>query len=46
MFEGKEEMVGVAGRTLTDVCGDREVLENGAEEWIEFEVEEVDEALE
>ena len=46
MLEGKDETVGVAGRTLTDVCGDREVLENGAEEWIEFEVEEVDEALE
>lgn len=46
MFEGNEEMVGVAGRTLTDVCGEREGLENGAEEWIEFEVDEVEEALE
>lgn len=46
MFEGKVEMIGVAGRTLTEVCGEREGLEKAAEEWIELVVEEVEEALE
>ena len=46
MFEGKVEMVGVAGRTLTEVWGEREGLEKAAEEWMEFVVEDVEEALE
>ena len=46
MFEGKVEKVGVAGRTLTEVCGEREGLEKAAEEWIELVVEDVEEALE
>lgn len=51
MFEGKAETVGVAGRTLTEVCGEREdrpppVLGGTAEECTLLEVEEVDEALE
>lgn len=46
MLEGKAEAVGVAGRTFTEVWGERDVLEKGTEEWTEFEVDEVDEALE
>ena len=46
MFEGNVEMVGVAGRTLTEVCGEREGLEKAAEEWMELVVEDVEEALE
>ena len=51
MFDGKAEMVGVAGRTLTDVWGDREdlpppALGRIAEECTLFEVEEVEEAFE
>lgn len=51
ILEGKAEIVGVAGSTLTEVCGEREerpppVLEGMAEEFTLFEVEEVDEALE
>ena len=45
-MEGKEETVGVDGRTLTEVCGERVVLENGTDEWIELAVDDVDEALE
>ena len=46
MFEGKVEMVGVAGRTLTEVCGEREGREKAAEEWMELVVEDVEDALE
>lgn len=46
IFEGKVEMVGVAGRTLTEVCGEREGLEKAAEEWMELVVEDVEDALE
>ena len=46
MFEGNAVTVGVAGRTLTDVCGEREVLGKGTEEWIELEVDDVEEAFE
>lgn len=50
MLEGNAEMVGVAGRTLTEVCGEREdrppVLGGMADDCTLLEVEEVDEALE
>lgn len=51
ILEGKAEMVGVAGRTLTEVCGEREdrappVLGGMAEDCTLLEVEEVEEALE
>lgn len=51
ILEGKAEMVGVAGRTLTDEWGDRvdlapPALGGMAEECTLFEVEEVEEALE
>jgi len=46
MFEGKVEVVGVAGRTLTDECGDRAGFVATAEECMEFEAEEVEEAFE
>ena len=46
MPEGKDEVVGVAGRTLTEVCGEREGREKAAEEWMEFDVDDVEEALE
>ena len=39
-------MVGVVGRTLTDGCGERDVLPKGTDEWTELEVDEVDEAFE
>lgn len=32
MLEGKDEVVGVAGSTLTEECGDREALPKGTEE--------------
>ena len=40
------EVVGVAGRTLTEECGDRVDFRLMAEELTEFELEEVEEALE
>lgn len=52
MLEGKVVVVGVEGRTLTEVCGERPVVfeallvDGKAEEWTELDVEEVDEALE
>lgn len=46
MLEGKDATVGVEGRTLTEVCGDLDDFENGTEEWMELEVEEVEEAFE
>ena len=46
MLEGKEDVVGVAGRTLSEVCGERDDLRLMAEEFTELEVDEVDEALE
>ena len=46
MFEGNAVIVGVVGRTLTDVCGEREVLEKGTEEWTELEVDDVEDAFE
>lgn len=51
-LDGKVEMVGVEGRTLTEVCGERAdvfpplAVEGKAEEWTEFVVDDVDEALE
>ena len=49
MFEGNAEVVGVAGSTLTEECGDRP-LDNGfgfiAEDCTELEVDDVEEALE
>ena len=45
-LEGKAEVVGVAGRTLTEECGDRVDFKLMAEELTELELEEVDEALE
>ena len=38
-------MVGVAGRTLTELCGDRDTRFR-AEEWTELDVDDVEEALE
>lgn len=46
MFEGNAATVGVAGRTLTEVCGEREVREKGTEEWTELEVDDVEDAFE
>ena len=51
MLEGKALMVGVAGRTLTEVWGERAerpppVLEGKAEECTLLEFEEIEEALE
>lgn len=46
MFDGNAVMVGVAGRSLTEVCGDREVWGNGTEEWTEFDVDDVEDAFE
>lgn len=46
MFDGKAVTVGVAGRTLTEVCGEREVLEKGIEEWTELDVDDVEDAFE
>lgn len=46
MLEGKAATVGVEGRTLTEGCGDFDDFEKGIDEWTEFEVEEVEEALE
>ena len=45
-LEGKAEVVGVAGRTLTEEFGDRVDFRLMAEELTELELEEVDEALE
>ena len=45
-LEGKAETVGVEGRTLTEVWGERDVLAKGIEEWTELDVEDVEEALE
>ena len=46
MLDGNAVTVGVAGRTLTEVCGEREVLGKGTEEWMEFEVDDVEDAFE
>ena len=50
MLDGNVEMVGVAGRTLTEVCGERAVRGPGFMADVaserELEVEDVDEALE
>lgn len=47
MLEGKAEVVGVAGRTLMELWGERAGLGAGrAEEGFEVEVEEGEEALE
>ena len=46
MFEGNAVTVGVAGRTLTEVCGEHEVLENGIDEWTELELDDVEDAFE
>ncbi len=46
MLEGKAEVVGVAGRTLTEVCGERVVLLRLVEVEVVKEFEEVEEALE
>ena len=46
MLEGKADVVGVAGRTLTDEWGDRVDLRLIAEELTEFEFDEVDDAFE
>ena len=46
MLEGKVEVVGVEGRTLTEVCGERVDLTLIAEELTEFELEEVEEVFE
>lgn len=46
MLEGNAVTIGVAGRTLTEVCGEREVLENGTDEWTELEVDDVEDAFE
>ena len=46
MLDGKEEVVGVAGRTLREVWGEREDRILIAEEFTELEVDDVDEALE
>ena len=32
MLDGNDEMIGVAGSTLTELCGDLEALPNGTEE--------------
>lgn len=52
IFEGKVVAVGVDGRTFTEVWGERPLflvallMDGKAEEWTEFEVDDVDEALE
>ena len=46
IFEGKAEVVGVAGRTFTDVWGERVDLILTTDELMEFELEEVEEAFE
>lgn len=48
MFEGKAEAVGVEGRTLMELCGEREWRRVGgrAEDRTELEVEDVDDAFE
>ena len=46
MLEGKAEVMGVAGRTLTEVWGERETLVMGLEVDVVMELEEVEEALE
>ena len=46
MFDGNAVTVGVAGRTLTEGCGEREVLGNGTEEWTELDVDDVEDAFE
>lgn len=48
IFEGNAEVVGVAGSTLTELCGERAVGRGllMADEITEFEVEEVEEVLE
>ena len=48
MFEGKAEVVGVEGRTLIELCGERDGrrVVGRAEERTELEVEDVDEAFE
>lgn len=46
MFEGNAVTVGVAGRTLTEVCGEREGLVKGTDEWTELEVDDVEDAFE
>lgn len=48
-FEGNAVIVGVAGRTLTDVCGDRAVgsgLAPSAEDCTELVLEEVEDVFE
>jgi len=45
MLDGNAAVVGVAGRTLTELCGERDARLR-AEEFTEFEVEDVEEALE
>lgn len=46
MFDGNAVMLGVAGRSFTEVCGEREVWVKGTEEWIEFDVDDVEDAFE
>ena len=46
MFDGNAVTVWVAGSTLTDVCGEREGLEKATKEWIELDVDDVEDALE
>ncbi len=46
MLEGKADVVGVAGRTLTEVWGERETLLMLVEVEVVMEFEEVEEALE
>ena len=47
-LEGKADAVGVAGSTLTELCGDRAIGRGllTEDETTEFDVEEVDEVLE
>jgi hypothetical protein len=46
MLFGKEEFVGVAGRTLTEVCGDFDLRPETETAGEVMDAEEVDEALE
>ena len=46
ILEGKADVVGVAGRTLTEEWGDRVDLRLIADELTEFEFEDVDDAFE
>lgn len=48
MLEGKEEVVGVAGRILTELWGERDgrFVGGRAEDWTELDVEDVELALE